>query len=394
MRYRRFGRTELQMPVFSCGGMRYQHSWKDQPLSEVSAESQQNLQAILDHALNAGINHIETARFYGTSEIQLGLILPKLNRDQLIVQTKIVPTEDPSEFLNNFHRSLEHLQLDYVDLFSIHGINTPELLDYTLRPGGCLDQAKQLQQQGRARFIGFSTHAPTDVIIQAIRSDQFDYVNLHWYYIFQDNWPAIEAANQQDMGVFIISPTDKGGHLYSPPQILEELCQPLHPIVFNNLFCLSHPQVHTLSIGAARPSDFDLHLQTLEVLDSADVLLPEILDRLKQRAIARLGEAWYRHWKSGLPRPSETPGNFNIPVMLWLYNLVKAYDMLEFAKARYNLLGNGGHWFPGSPFDPQQSHDLPACLEQSSFADRIPELLAEVHGWLKSETVQRLSQSS
>jgi hypothetical protein len=382
------------MPVFSCGGMRYQHSWKDQPLSEVSAESQQNLEAILSRALDAGINHIETARFYGTSEIQLGLILPKLDRNQLIVQTKIVPTADPSEFLNNFHRSLERLQLDYIDLFSIHGINTPELLEYTLRPGGCLDKAKQLQQQGQVRFIGFSTHAPTEIIIQAIQSDRFDYVNLHWYYIFQDNWPAIEAATQQDMGVFIISPTDKGGHLYSPPQTLEELCQPLHPIVFNDLFCLSHPQVHTLSIGASRPSDFDLHLQTLEFLDKADTVLPEILNRLQHRAIARLGEAWYRHWKVGLPRPSETPGNFNIPVMLWLYNLVKAYDMREFAQARYNLLGNGGHWFPGVPYEPQRSSELAPCLQNSPFADQIPDLLAEVHGWLKSETVQRLSQSS
>lgn len=394
MRYRRFGRTELQMPVFSCGGMRYQHSWQDQPLSEIPTASQQNLEATLNRALEAGINHIETARFYGTSELQLGILLPKFNRDQIIVQTKVAPTEDSNEFLNHCNLSLERLQLNYVDLLSIHGINTPELLEYSLRPGGCLERAKQLQQQGKVRFIGFSTHAPTELIVEAIRSDQFDYVNLHWYYIFQDNWPAIEAAHQQDMGVFIISPTDKGGHLYSPSKLLEELCRPFHPIVFNDLFCLSRPEVHTLSVGAARPADFDLHLETLEYLDQANEFLPEILDRLRQQAIARLGEAWYTRWKHGLPRPSDTPGNFNVPVMLWLYNLVKAYDMIEFAKARYNLLGNGGHWFPGSQFDPLRSFELQACLRQSPFADQIPDRLKEVNSWLKSETVQRLSQSS
>jgi uncharacterized protein len=43
MKYRRFGRTNLQMPVLSCGGMRYQHNWKDIAQSDVPAEGQANL---------------------------------------------------------------------------------------------------------------------------------------------------------------------------------------------------------------------------------------------------------------------------------------------------------------------------------------------------------------
>jgi predicted aldo/keto reductase-like oxidoreductase len=39
-----------------------------------------------------------------------------------------------------------------------------------------------------------------------------------------------------------------------------ELCQPLTPIQFNDLYCLARPQVHTLSIGASRPTDFDEHV--------------------------------------------------------------------------------------------------------------------------------------
>jgi len=39
-------------------------------------------------------------------------------------------------------------------------------------------------------------------IVQAIATNQFDYVNLHWYYINQLNWPAIEAANRQIWGVY------------------------------------------------------------------------------------------------------------------------------------------------------------------------------------------------
>ena len=206
MKYRRFGRTELQMPVFSCGGMRYQYQWQDTTEDKIPLDNQRNLEATIEQALELGINHIETARGYGTSEMQLGKILPQFEREKLIIQTKVSPKENVQEFRENFDQSFEYLNLEYVDLLGLHGINTPEILDYSLRPGGCLDEAKKLQKEGKVRFIGFSTHGPSDIIIKTIESGEFDYVNLHWYYINQTNWPAIEAATKQDMGVFIISP--------------------------------------------------------------------------------------------------------------------------------------------------------------------------------------------
>jgi predicted aldo/keto reductase-like oxidoreductase len=395
MLYRRFGRTELSMPVFSCGGMRYQHRWQDLDLSEIPIENQENLEATIRRALDLGITHIETARGYGTSEVQLGQILPKLPREKLIVQTKVVPValDRPQEFRQQFDTSLVRLKLDYIDLFAIHGINDPHTLQNTLAENGCLSIAKQLQQEGKLRFIGFSTHGPTDVIVQAIESNQFDYVNLHWYYINQINWPAIEAAQKHDMGVFIISPSDKGGLLYKPSQRLIDLCAPLSPMVFNDLFCLSHPQVHTLSLGAARPQDFDEHLKTLALLDQADEILPPIVQRLEQAAIDRLGEAWVKTWEQGLPRYDQVPNKMNIRVILWLSNLVTAYDMLEYAKMRYNLLGQGGTWFPGTnaaDFDPEALKD---CLKHSPHAAVISDRLRAAHELLGGEAVQRLSKA-
>jgi len=60
--------------------MRYQHSWKDEDAGGITAEGQANLEATIHRALELGINHIETARGYGTSELQLGKILPHLPR--------------------------------------------------------------------------------------------------------------------------------------------------------------------------------------------------------------------------------------------------------------------------------------------------------------------------
>lgn len=392
MQYRRFGRTELQMPVFSCGSMRYQYKWQDVPLSEVPIDQQANLEATIRRSLEVGMNHIETARGYGSSEMQLGQILPTLPHEKLIVQTKVSPTADPQEFRKNLETSLAYLKLDTVDLLGLHGVNTAEILEWAIRPGGCLEVAQEFQRQGRVRFIGFSTHAPTDVIIRACETGQFDYVNLHWYYINQRNWDAIAAATRHDMGVFIISPSDKGGMLYNPPQRLVELCAPLSPIVFNDLFCLSHSQVHTLSVGAARPQDFDEHLKTLNYLDRADEILPPIQDRLEQEAIARLGKDWYTTWDVGLPTPKETPGGFNIRTVLWLWNLAIAYDLIEFAKVRYNMLGQASHWFPGVKVDQINLDEIKPLLKNSPHADKIPAILQNTHELLGSADVKRLSQ--
>ncbi|MBE9030805.1 aldo/keto reductase [filamentous cyanobacterium LEGE 11480] len=394
MLYRRFGRTELQMPVFSCGGMRYQHKWQDVPLSEIPAANQRNLEATIHRSFELGINHIETARAYGTSELQLGQVLPQLPRDQLIIQTKVVVKETPQAFLETFEQSLKLLQLDYVDLLSVHGINLDEHLESCMAPGGLLDVIRKLQAQGKVRFVGFSTHGPTDVIVRAVETNQFDYVNVHWYYINQLNWPVVEAATARDMGVFIISPSDKGGHLHTPPPKLVELCQPLSPMVFNNLFCLSHSQVHTLSLGAARPSDFDEHLKTLELIDLADEILPPILTRLEQAGMAALGEDWWKNWRTGLPEPEETPDRLNIPLILWLRNLALAYDMTDYAQARYNLLGGAAsHWFPGSRAERVNDGELRSLLQNSPFAEQIPHLLRDAHRILGGAAVKRLSQS-
>ncbi len=393
MQYRRFGRTELQMPVFSCGGMRYQYKWQDVSPSEIPEANQRNLEATIMRSLKLGINHIETARGYGSSEMQLGKILPKLPREKMIFQTKVSPQPDPREFRRQFKQSLNFVGLEYIDLLGIHGINNEETLHNTIRPGGCLDEARKWQKEGKVRFIGFSTHGSTEIITKAINTGEFDYVNLHWYYINQDNWSAIEAATKQDMGVFIISPSDKGGHLYNPTEKLVELCQTLSPMVFNDLFCLSHPQVHTLSLGAAKPTDFDEHMKVLSLLDRAETILPPILERLEEQAIASLGKDWIETWQKGLPSHEVTPGNINIPVILWLRNLAIAYDMTEYGKARYNLLENGGHWFPGATAKQLAQFDLSACLKDSPHQDKIPHILAEAHQMLGGNAVQRLSQS-
>jgi hypothetical protein len=126
--------------------MRYQFKWQDVAPADIPADNQANLEATIHRSLELGINHIETARGYGTSEMQLGRVLPKLPREKLIVQTKVSPKATTEEFLKTFDTSMKYLGLDHVDLFSLHGINNRELLDWSLKKGGCLEAARKLQK--------------------------------------------------------------------------------------------------------------------------------------------------------------------------------------------------------------------------------------------------------
>ncbi len=403
---RRFGRTEISMPVFSCGGMRYQQSWDDLGLDVVEDENQKNLEATIHRSIELGINHIETARGYGTSERQLGLVLPQLPRDEIIVQTKIAPEADPEVFRRHCLESLERLRLDRIDLLGLHGINNYELHWQSIRPGGCLDVARELKAEGLVGHVGFSTHGDLPQILSTIETDRFDYVNLHWYYIYQQNWAAVEAATKRDMGVFIISPADKGGMLYRPADKLSELCHPLHPLVFNCLFCLRRSEIHTLSLGASCPSDFDLQVSSLDYVDLIDELLPEIDARLADAVNEATGGAitfgtaasgWQLWpWQQNLPDWENSPGYMNIRIMLWLRILVLAFDMHEYGIMRYNLLGNGGHWFAGlnaANLDRLDAEKLAKAVAKSPHAAKIPDWLREVHGLLGGVEVERLSKS-
>lgn len=380
------------MPVLTCGGMRFQHRWEEEPAQPIPAENQANLKQIVTRALSLGIRHFETARGYGTSEAQLGPILQGVPRDSFILQTKVTPQANPDEFERIFRLSLSKLGLPWVDLLSLHGVNDRETANWAMREGGCLDRARVWQKQGLCRWVGFSTHGPTDLVEELVTGNRFDYINLHWYYIFQEHTHSLEVACRNDMGVFIISPNDKGGMLYQPPELLRKLTVPLSPMAFNTLFCLRRPEIHTLSIGAARPSDFDEHVTATERINDTEKLLRPIQVRLEARWKEVLPESWRNSWQQGLPHWSNSPGQANFREILRLHNLAVAYDLVAYGKMRYNLLGQGGHWFPGQSLGTLTAEDLRPALRNCPDPEETLRHLFAARDLLAGDKVQRLSR--
>lgn len=373
MRYRRFGKTQLDLSVFSLGTMRF--------------SSSQVAHQVLSRAIAQGINHIETARGYGQSEEWIGQALKtgvRVARSRLVLTSKVSPSPDGTTVERQLEESLTRLGVDYLDCIAVHGLNTPEHLDWVLAPQGTLAALRRAQADGRVRQIGFSTHGPLAVIEAAISTNAFAFINLHYSYFFQRNAAAVAQAALQDMGIFIISPADKGGLLYTPPAQLKALCAPYDPLLLTYRWLLSDPQVTTLSVGPAIPKELDWPLQAA---DSTDPLTPDeqaAFERLAQQQTERLGTDRCSQCYQCLPCPED----IHIPEVLRLRNLAVAYEMSDFGQYRYRMFEQAGHWFPGRRGDrcTDCGDCLPRCPEQLD----IPTLLRDTHQRLQGPARRRL----
>ena len=384
MEYRRFGKTEENISVITLGGMRFKDGWNP-PRTYLPSDSVRNCIEITRQALALGINHIETAHGYMKSENLYGLALKELGtpRESFKMMTKGAPmTGEETRAL--VEEQLDSLNLDYLDFYGWHGINNEERLKAAVKSGGPVEVLHRLREEGLIRHVGFSTHGSLEIILQALNTNLFSFVNLHYYYFFQRNILALQLARKKDIGVFIISPNEKGGLLWKPSKKVEETCHPLTAIEFNGRFCLSHPEITTLSMGIHEPEHF---AQNLSILNEADYASPGMLD-IQAKMDISLSKISSLCTLCGecLPCPEE----INIPEVLRFHNLLEAYNMKDYGEFRYNMFEGEGHWFPGN--FASKCTECGDCLPRCPEKLEIPKLLKKTHkklfnrkDWLKKQ---------
>jgi aryl-alcohol dehydrogenase-like predicted oxidoreductase len=192
--YRRLGRTEFKVSDISLGS----------GVIEAGPKGE----AIARGAIERGVNYFDTAPDYSAhgSEIALGNAMKGL-RDKMFVATKfcigsghLQTGSSVKSYIEAVEGSLKRLQTDYVDLVHVHSCDSIErLMDPNLH-----EAFDRLKEQGKARFLGFSSHTPNlEAVAEAsIESGRFDVMMLAYHH---GPWPRlasiIDRAHAADMGV-------------------------------------------------------------------------------------------------------------------------------------------------------------------------------------------------
>ena len=213
MRYRTLGRTGLSVGEVSFGGVGAMGKY-----GSVTAEQ---FSQVMSHASERGVNLLDTAPAYGKSQSVFGHHLAD-HRENWLICTKIGDCgpgdggtfePDVDQIISVVPQSLKDLQTDYVDILLIHSIEQygagAAAVEKILERGGLVDAMRQLQRDGRVRFIGVSGHV--NELCHAVRTAEFDVAltyNSFNLLVQEAQTELFPIAREQNTGLLL------GGALY------------------------------------------------------------------------------------------------------------------------------------------------------------------------------------
>ena len=213
MEHRRLGRLGRENSVLIFGGA---------ALGEATEEA---ADTAMRQALDAGVDHLDTAADYGDSELHYGRWMPEI-RDRIFLSTKTGDRERDAA-RRSIERSLERLRVDHVDLIQLHAVCDPDDLDRATGPGGALEAAIQAKEEGLVGAVGITGHgheAPA-THLEALSRYPFDTVLTPWNYILstdegyrRDYEALVGEIKRQDAGLMTIKTISKRNWPEGDPQ--------------------------------------------------------------------------------------------------------------------------------------------------------------------------------
>ncbi|HBE41787.1 MAG TPA: oxidoreductase [Bacteroidales bacterium] len=248
--YRTLGKTGLKVPVVSFGVMRSDNA------------------NLCRAAHDKGMRLFDTANGYlgGNSEIMLGNLFKDYPRDSFILSTKVKSSTDregkptdqatPERFMELFNTSMSRLKMDYVDILYVHDISNTEFLDY--KP--IINTVKKLRQEGKIKFIGFSTHRNEPAVIDAAADqDVWDVILTQYNYrlaFIPELNAAIKKAASAGIGIVAMK-TVAGGFLD------RERTKPVNAQAALK-WVLQNPDIHTTIPGMTAFDQLEMNSKIME----------------------------------------------------------------------------------------------------------------------------------
>ena len=371
---RPFGRG-TQVSLFTLGTMR-------------ATTSIEAMTALLEAALHAGINHLETAPAYGQAECLLGQALQRLHSNGREpsggwrITSKLLPCCTFADGRRQLQRTLQRLGLVCLPHLAIHGLNLREHLDWALQGAGH-DLITWARDEGLVELVGFSSHGDNHLITDALNSGDFDFCSLHIHLLDSQRLPIARQALEAGLGVMAISPADKGGRLQDPATVLKQDCHPFLPLELAYRYLIA-AGISTITVGATTPSDLNLAYHLAGADGPLSISEQAAVDGLSKRRRGRVGASFCNQCRACLPCPHQVP----IPELLRLRNLAIGHDLVTYAKERYNLIGRAGHWW--EQVDARACNNCGDCLPRCPYKLPIPDLLADTHQRLAASPCRRL----
>ncbi len=272
MTYHRFGRTDLRLSRVGLG------AGGPSRLGTLRGAGDDDVEALIRCARDLGINHIDTARAYGT-EPAIGRALQRLKAGDMMVATKVycfpgpkdeapAPPMDAKRLLAEVEQSLTDLRREHIEIFQFHAVR-PANLDTVIDQ--LLPAARQLQQQGKIGHIGITEDPSVDHLQQmaqaAVNSGHFETLMVQYSILDQlAEGVTFAATKQQDVGVFCMSAaraafTDLNSlhqalarHGGVTPASFEELLDETTTVAdLAFQFAAAQPAIDVVLVGTGRP---------------------------------------------------------------------------------------------------------------------------------------------
>lgn len=161
---RSLGRTGFEATIMGLGG--------EGILRTYGRESQ--AYALINRALDLGLNYVESARAYSGSESYYGMALKERRKD--IFLTSKSHARDKQGALDHLRQTLDNMKTDHLDLWQVHDVRTDEEVEEIFGPGGAIHAFEEAKKQGLTRFIGVTGHYDPFITKRCIDMFEFDTV--------------------------------------------------------------------------------------------------------------------------------------------------------------------------------------------------------------------------